>query len=72
MIPSSKEKGNVKNIEKWPLLQAYALEGTGRGYFSQSHSIVNVGLAVNELFRQYDRHSLMGVDRKGKYIGHSI
>ncbi len=72
MIPARKDKGNVKNIEKWPLLQAYSLEGTKRGYFAQQHQIVNVGVAVSELYKHYDRHGLEDVIRRGEQLNYSI
>ena len=54
--------GPGASIERWPLVQAFALQAferlTGGGFFTQTHDVVGVGEAVRALLLQLDGASL--------------
>lgn len=52
------EISDAKAIEKWPLIQTYALEPVGRTFFTLQHKVVNLGSKVVGLFKNLDKHSL--------------
>jgi hypothetical protein len=37
-----KEKNNILEIEKWPLVTAYGLDILGEGFFTLKHEIVDI------------------------------
>ncbi|XP_052099791.1 dynein axonemal assembly factor 9-like isoform X13 [Mytilus californianus] len=46
-------------VEKWPIIQAYALdEYTGGGFFTMKHEVVDVSSAVHKIFNEVDPTSL--------------
>ncbi|XP_071171400.1 dynein axonemal assembly factor 9-like [Mytilus edulis] len=46
-------------VEKWPIIQAYALdEYTGGGFFTMKHEVVDISSAVHKIFNEVDPTSL--------------
>ena len=37
-----KEKNNILEVEKWPLISAYGLDLLGEGFFTLKHEIVDI------------------------------
>jgi len=37
-----KEKQNIMEIEKWPLIQAYGLDVFGQGFFTLKHDVFDI------------------------------
>jgi len=61
------ENEDVKLIEKWPLIQSYALESVGRTFFTLKHQAVNLSSKINPLFRNLDKHSLKNLVNRTAY-----
>ena len=40
----SKEKQNIMELEKWPLINAYGLDSLGVGFFTMRHDITDISL----------------------------
>ncbi|XP_033731026.1 uncharacterized protein C20orf194 homolog, partial [Pecten maximus] len=58
-ITGNQQKFDKMLVEKWPIVQAYALEDFGgRGFFTLSHEVVNVSADLHLLYRQIDPVSL--------------
>lgn len=47
-----------KVIEKWPIIQSYALEPVGRTFFTLKYHTVNLHQRLMPLFRNLDKYSL--------------
>jgi hypothetical protein len=47
-----------KAIEKWPIIQSYALEPVGRTFFTLKFQVSNLHARLIPLFRNLDKHSL--------------
>lgn len=58
---------DVKLIEKWPIIQTYALEPVGRTFFTLKHQAVNLGSKISALFRNLDKHSLKNLVGRTAY-----
>jgi hypothetical protein len=39
-----KEKNNIMEVERWPLIAAYGLDALGEGFFTLKHEIVDISL----------------------------
>lgn len=50
-----------KSIEKWPIIQSYALEPVGKTFFTLKHETVNISQKILPLFKNLDKHSLMNL-----------
>ncbi len=37
-----KERQNIMEIEKWPLVQAYGLDVFGQGFFTLKHEVTDI------------------------------
>lgn len=61
------ENEDVKVIEKWPLIQSYALEPVGRTFFTLKHQVANVSARISPLFRNLDKHSLKNLVSQTAY-----
>ena len=59
---------NAKIIEKWAIIQAYALEAVGNGFFTMKVEVVNVGAKVNALYRNLDKYSMFGLVNDTAYF----
>ncbi|XP_033756590.1 uncharacterized protein C20orf194 homolog [Pecten maximus] len=58
-ITGNQQKFDKMLVEKWPIVQAYALEDFGgRGFFTLSHEVVDVSADLHLLYRQIDPVSL--------------
>lgn len=45
----------MRSIEKWPIIQAYGLDGIGGGFFTQIHKTINLTTVVNsQLYQSID------------------
>jgi len=53
-----KDDGKITNIEKWPLLQAYALDEVGCGFFGMNHHARDITKELKSLYEDYDRYSI--------------
>lgn len=49
---------DAKYIEKWPLIQSYALEPVGKTFFTLQNKVLNLGSKISSLFKNLDKHSL--------------
>lgn len=47
-----------KAIEKWPIIQSYALEPVGSTFFTLKYSTTNLHPRIIPLFKNLDKHSL--------------
>lgn len=56
---SKKEENSIKNIEKWPLIQAYGQADLGYGFFSLNHQIVNMNKRLDAIYKNHDKFSLV-------------
>lgn len=61
------ENEDVKTIEKWPLIQSYALEPVGKTFFTLKHQAVNIGSKILPLFKNFDKHSLRNLASRTVY-----
>ena len=52
------DNADAKSIEKWPLIQTYALEPVGKTFFTLQHKVANLGGKISALFKNLDKHSL--------------
>jgi hypothetical protein len=52
------ENQEIKLIEKWPIIQAYALEPVGRTFFTLQFQVINLNSKLSVLFKNLDKHSL--------------
>ena len=50
--------GEGKEIEKWPLIQSFALEQIGGGFFTMKYQVEDVREKVEGIYRNHDKHSL--------------
>ena len=56
-VPLPAGKGAME-VEKWPLVQAYGVEGVGRaGFFSMSVKVVDAQPALRRLYTEIDAHA---------------
>lgn len=39
-----KEKNNILEVEKWPLISAYGLDPLGEGFFTLKHEVLDISL----------------------------
>lgn len=58
---------DVKSIEKWPLIQSYALEPVGKTFFTLKHQAINIGSKVSNLFKNFDKHALKNLAGRTAY-----
>lgn len=58
VVLGKRDSGKLKNVEKWPIIQAYAIQELGRGFFSMCHQVVDMTQRINQLYRVHDRHSI--------------
>ena len=61
------ENDESKSIEKWPLVQSFALEPVGGTFFTFQHPISNLHAKVVALFKNMDRHSLKNMVAQTAY-----
>ena len=52
---------DVKVIEKWPIIQSYALEPVGKTFFTMKFSTTNLNQRLIPLFKNLDKHSLQNL-----------
>eukprot|EP01083_Nonionella_stella_P201642 737493_1 len=61
-VPVAGETGARSAVEKWPLVQAYALEELGsRGFFTMRHKVVDCTETLNSIMTRVDAQSLQNV-----------
>ncbi|XP_069140768.1 dynein axonemal assembly factor 9-like [Argopecten irradians] len=61
-IAGHKQKFDKMLVEKWPIVQAYALEDFGgRGFFTLSHDVMDISEDLHVLYRQIDPVSLENI-----------
>ncbi|XP_060073283.1 dynein axonemal assembly factor 9-like [Ylistrum balloti] len=61
-ISGHKQKFDKMLVEKWPIVQAYALDDFGgKGFFTLSHEVVDVSADLHLLYREMDPVSLENV-----------
>lgn len=58
VVLGEEDGGKVRNIEKWPLIQAYGLEELGKAFFSMTHTPVNVKRSLYNIYQHHDSYSL--------------
>ena len=46
---TKKERNNVIEIEKWPLIQAFGLDVFGQGFFTLKHDVIDINNAYYNL-----------------------
>lgn len=61
------ENEDVKIIEKWPIVQSYALEPIGRTFFTLKKQAVNLSTKISPLFKNLDKHSLKSLVSRTAY-----
>jgi len=55
-IPAnSKGDRKMKIVEKWPMIQAYAIDGIGGGFFSMRNRVIDI---YNDLYELYMKNDL--------------
>jgi hypothetical protein len=57
----------VKSVEKWPIVQSYALEPVGRTFFTLRYQTANLNLKITPLFKNFDKHSLRELYDRNAY-----
>ena len=51
--------GGVGQIEKWPIIQSYALDDEGRrSFFTQCHQVVNIAEGMDQVYRCVSNHDI--------------
>ena len=50
----NKEKNNITEIEKWPLINAVGLDILKEGFFTMKHDIIDLSLEFDNLYTKYD------------------
>lgn len=50
----AKGNRNMQVVEKWPMIQAYAIDGVGGGFFTQRNRVVDVYTDLYELYMKND------------------
>lgn len=53
VVLDPKQSQEIISIEKWPIINAYAIDGIGGGFFTQLHRTVNITHSLNERLYQY-------------------
>ena len=61
------ENEDVKTVEKWPIIQSYALEPVGKTFFTLKYQAVNIGSKILPLFKNFDKHSLKNLASRTAY-----
>lgn len=56
-----------KSIEKWPIIQSYALEPVGRTFFTLKFQTANLNPKITPLFRNFDKHALRELNDRNAY-----
>jgi hypothetical protein len=56
-----------KSVEKWPIIQSYALEPVGRTFFTLRFATSNLSGKITPLFRNFDKHSLRELYDRNAY-----
>jgi hypothetical protein len=66
------EGADVKVVEKWPLIQSYALEQVGGSFFTMKFNVTDLAAKVANLYKNHDKYSLeVMVEQNAKRIaGH--
>ena len=54
-------ENDSKIIEKWPIIQSYALEPVGKTFFTLKFETVNLNQRLLPLFKNLDKHSLQNL-----------
>jgi len=52
---------DAKIIEKWPIIQSYALEAVGRTFFTLRFQCSNLNQRLMPVFKNLDKHSLQNL-----------
>lgn len=52
---------DVKVIEKWPMIQSYALEPVGKTFFTLKFKCSNLNQRLMPVFKNLDKHSLQNL-----------
>lgn len=58
LLDGKEFKQEIKDIEKWPLIQLYALDGIGKGFFSLDKKCEDLSIDFNGLYNSVDLASL--------------
>jgi hypothetical protein len=61
------EEKDIKLIEKWPIIQTYALEPVGRTFFTLKYEVSNLGTKINTLYKNFDKLSLKNLVSQTAY-----
>ena len=56
-----------KSVEKWPIIQSYALEPVGRTFFTLRFQTSNLNAKITPLFKNFDKHSLRDLYDRNAY-----
>lgn len=57
----------AKAVEKWPIIQSYALEPVGRTFFTLRFQAANLHAKIAPLFRNFDKHTLRELYDRNAY-----
>ena len=55
------QEHDVKIIEKWSIIQSYALEPVGKTFFTLKYQVTNLNQRILPLFKNLDKHSLQNL-----------
>jgi hypothetical protein len=58
---------DTKAIEKWPIIQSYALEPVGRTFFTLKYQTANLATKITPLYKNLDKHSLRNLVNQTAY-----
>ena len=55
VLDLEEDKENVNKIETWPLVQSFALDGVGKGFYSMElDSLKDISNDINSLYKSFD------------------
>ena len=55
IVSGKKNENDPYEVEKWPLIQAYALEDFGtQGFFTMKHTVINASEIINDVYSTLD------------------
>ena len=58
VLLGDEDKGLLKNIEQWPIIQSYGQGDLEKGFFSLDHQVSDMTLVINQIYKNYDGFGL--------------
>ena len=58
LLDGKENKQELDDVEKWPLIQLYGLDGIGKGFFSLDKNLIDLSFEMNNLYNFTDLASL--------------